>query len=427
MSVSNLQSSTGALVGNNSTTTGYVVSFPFAATSDLVVVRKDSNGNLYTLNPSTDYTVIQNPDFSGGTIYTTTKWDSTNQIVINRVVSLTQLLTLLPGAKEPSAAITAAFDKLTYICQQLARNSAPDSSTAIGTGPYVLGLNAFGGIPAWVPQSAANLAYGSIAPAYLSAGAPTWDLAGNLTVIGSIVSSRFVGALLGNAASATTAAACSGNAATATTAAACSGNAATATTAASCSGNAATASAPAANSALSKACCKAWVNFDGTTTSGWPGGTSTVSRLSGTTTATVTTANAHGLVVGNQVYAASGVVAGTYTITAVPTPTSFTFTTVANTALNANPITFNACTIRAGYNVNLVTRSGTGLYLVNFLTPMADVNYSANVSVNSANAVFMTQDNAFYTNGLQISCTYYNASTTQAVDQTTVCAQIFGN
>ena len=94
MSVSNLQSSTGALVGNNSTTTGYVVPFAFQLPSDLVVVKRDASGNVTTLSlASGDYTVTQNANLSGGTVYTTTAWDATNTLVISRVVPLTQLLT----------------------------------------------------------------------------------------------------------------------------------------------------------------------------------------------------------------------------------------------------------------------------------------------------------------------------------------------
>ena len=191
MSVSNLQSSTGALVGNNSTTTGYVVPFAFQLPSDLVVVKRDASGNVTTLSlASGDYTVTQNANLSGGTVYTTTAWDATNTLVISRVVPLTQLLTLIPGAKEPADAITSAFDKLTYITQQIARSACPDTIGAQGVGPYVLGLSVAGNAPYWVPQTAATVPlasilytqlYGNIPSSKLSTGAPTWDAAGNLT------------------------------------------------------------------------------------------------------------------------------------------------------------------------------------------------------------------------------------------------------
>jgi hypothetical protein len=121
---------------------------------------------------------------------------------------------------------------------------------------------------------------------------------------------------------------------------------------------------------------KAWVNFDGVTAGTFAGGTSTVSRTAGSTTATVTTTNAHGLITGNAVWALTGVVAGAYTVT-VLTTTTFTITTVATTVLTAASITFQVATIRAGYNVSSVAKNGAGDYTVNFATAMPDVNYAA--------------------------------------------------
>lgn len=121
--------------------------------------------------------------------------------------------------------------------------------------------------------------------------------------------------------------------------------------------------------------CRAWVNFDGTTAGTFAGGASTVTRVGGSTTATITTTTAHNLTTGNSVYAASGVVAGTYTVT-VLTSTTFTITTVATTALSAVAITFNFANIRASGNVNSIAKNGTGDYTMNFTTAMVDANYS---------------------------------------------------
>lgn len=121
---------------------------------------------------------------------------------------------------------------------------------------------------------------------------------------------------------------------------------------------------------------KAWVNFDGGSTGTWPGGTSTVSRTAGSTTATVTTTTAHGLTTGNTVNALTGVAAGIYTVT-VLTTTTFTITTVATTALTAASITFAVTTIRASFNVSSITDIAVGQYRVNFATPMPDINYVA--------------------------------------------------
>lgn len=125
--------------------------------------------------------------------------------------------------------------------------------------------------------------------------------------------------------------------------------------------------------------CRAWVNFDGTAagTGTFAGGASTVTRVAGSTTATVTTTNPHGMITGNYVYAATGIVAGYYPVT-VLTTTSFTVTTVATTALTGAAITFKVATIRGSGNVNSVACIGTnGSAVVNFTVAMPDANYSA--------------------------------------------------
>jgi hypothetical protein len=121
--------------------------------------------------------------------------------------------------------------------------------------------------------------------------------------------------------------------------------------------------------------CRAWVNFNGTAAGTFAGGTSTVTRIAGSTTATVTTTTAHGLLTGSVVYALTGVAAGTYTVTFI-SATQFSFTTVATTALTAASITFAVNSIRASGNVSSVADNATGDYTVNFATAMPDANYS---------------------------------------------------
>lgn len=127
--------------------------------------------------------------------------------------------------------------------------------------------------------------------------------------------------------------------------------------------------------------CRAWVNFNGTAAGTFAGGASTVTRIAGSTTATITTTTAHGLTSGNIVYAASGVVAGTYTVT-VLTSTTFTITTAATTALSAVAITFNFATIRAAGNINSVAKLGTGDYAINLTTAMPDANYAPQLTID---------------------------------------------
>lgn len=129
--------------------------------------------------------------------------------------------------------------------------------------------------------------------------------------------------------------------------------------------------------------CRAWVNFDGTASGTFAGGVSTVSRSSGSTTATVTTTNDHGLIDGNQVFALTGVAVGTYTVTVTGAKT-FTITTVATTVLVGASITFSLSNIRDGGNVSSVANIGTGSYVINFATAMPDANYCTLVTPGSS-------------------------------------------
>ena len=130
--------------------------------------------------------------------------------------------------------------------------------------------------------------------------------------------------------------------------------------------------------------CRAFVNFDGSSSGNFPGGVSTVSRTSGSTTATITSASAHGLAVGNNINVLTGVAAGIYAVVSVPSTTTFTITTVATTVLTAASITFALNVIRSSFNVSSITDNGVGDYTINFTWPMVDDTYSCFFSVNSA-------------------------------------------
>jgi len=121
--------------------------------------------------------------------------------------------------------------------------------------------------------------------------------------------------------------------------------------------------------------CRAWVSFDGSAAGTFAGGVSTVTRIAGSTTATVTTTNDHGLITGNNVNALTGVAAGLYAVTVTGAKT-FTITTIATTALTAASITFSVNSIRASGNVSSITDIGTGDYMINFSTAMPDANYA---------------------------------------------------
>ena len=80
------------------------------------------------------------------------------------------------------------------------------------------------------------------------------------------------------------------------------------------------------------------------------GGLSTVTRVGGTTLATITCTSAHKLVTGNTITVISGVLAGNYTVTVLST-TTFTITTVATTALSAINFIFSCALTAAKFAI----------------------------------------------------------------------------
>jgi hypothetical protein len=137
-------------------------------------------------------------------------------------------------------------------------------------------------------------------------------------------------------------------------------------------GNASTASNLSGNAA--KSLCKAWVNFDGTTAGTFAGGASTVSRPAASSTATITTTTAHGLITGNVVHVLTGVQAGAYVVTFL-TNTTFSIQTTATTLISGATITFQFANLRNGYNVSSIAKSGNGIYRCNFASLMTSANY----------------------------------------------------
>jgi hypothetical protein len=221
MSISTANSSI-SYVGNNSTSTPYVVNYPFFDASDLKVYSVDASGFSTLLTLTTNYTVTGG-NGSTGSVVTTAAIPATRTVIINRSVPYTQLTSLTTGDRLPAASLEKALDKVTMQTQQLSRNTLPDTAATAGSAPYVLGMSASSGNPTWVSQTASAIADGSITASKLSNGKPIWDTSGNLTA------TSFVGPLTGNVTGNVTGSSgsCTGNAATATTAT----NATTATTA----------------------------------------------------------------------------------------------------------------------------------------------------------------------------------------------------
>jgi hypothetical protein len=118
---------------------------------------------------------------------------------------------------------------------------------------------------------------------------------------------------------------------------------------------------------------RAWVNFDGTDTAG--NITGTASRTSPSTIATISMSG-HGLKSDQYVFLdfASGITDGVYEVTFVDSNT-FTINTAASTTVSGVSVTFVKATITSSGNIDFVSRSATGKYVVNFLTEMPNSNY----------------------------------------------------
>jgi hypothetical protein len=136
---------------------------------------------------------------------------------------------------------------------------------------------------------------------------------------------------------------------------------------------------------------RAWASFNGTSNTGtFAGGSSTATRASGVNSVTVTCTNDHGLLVGNYIYALTGVVPQLKMVSNVGSSKTFQFTSNESTALSAVAITFGLCPIYASGGVGSVTKDLTssgggpnGRYYVNFSPALTDANYAAQVSPSS--------------------------------------------
>jgi hypothetical protein len=442
MSVSLTQTSQSFSTGGGVTTFS-ITAFTFLDADELLVVRNTA-GVPTTLVKDTDYTVSGGNN-STGSITTPSAIAAGSTLLVTRVTKKTQLTSYTTGDRFPATTHERALDKLTMLVQEATASSLPPTATASGSAPYVLQAASTSATPAWVPQSAGGIAAGaitntmlagSITADKLSTGAPTWNAGGTLTAIS--FNGPVTGAVTGNASTSTRLATSrtiglSGDV-TGTASFDGSANATIASTIANLPNGIVTASKLGTNE--QRQIAKAWVNFDGSSTSAWAGGTSTVSRTAGSTTATITTTTAHGLVAGSTVYASSGVAAGAYTVLASPAPTTTTFsiTTIATTALNANTITFWASPIRGSHNVSSVAKLAAGAYRINFSTPIT-LGYAVSglASNDAANACWLeineipAQGGSPTTTSLGIRAIAWGSSTIVAQDSGQIGVQIFGN
>ena len=166
---------------------------------------------------------------------------------------------------------------------------------------------------------------------------------------------------------------------------------------------------------------KAWVNFNGVMTS-----TTGAAYLRSGTSVTVTTTNT--LSAGNTVFIGSATdtaLNGNQTVVSA-TGTSFTFTT-ASTGTASGTLAW-ALIIRSSYNVSSITKAGTGSYGINYATPLSDSNYSSCITISS---VVNTQFANPYLGGKSSTSmafiTTNSANGSLYADPSEVSVQVFGN
>jgi hypothetical protein len=99
---------------------------------------------------------------------------------------------------------------------------------------------------------------------------------------------------------------------------------------------------------------------------------------------------------------------------------------IAKAWVNFNGNT-NPPTIRDSYNVSSVTKSGTGIYLINFSNPMVDANYS--ISPGGGNNLVWSNQLTRTTTQFQLQSGYVSSTTGAMLpqDSTTMYAVVFGN
>jgi hypothetical protein len=132
--------------------------------------------------------------------------------------------------------------------------------------------------------------------------------------------------------------------------------------------------------------CRAWVNFDGTSSNL----TGTYTRSGNTITVSITS---HGLSTGQTVYldfTTGGATDGVYVVTVINANSYTVIDTASGTITTSNVTQFRY--IRASGNVSSITDNGTGDYTVNLASSMPDSDYSVNINARGSNAVYVTSE-----------------------------------
>ena len=199
---------------------------------------------------------------------------------------------------------------------------------------------------------------------------------------------------------------------------------------------------------VQKQICKAWVNFDGTSTTG-----STTTMLSGQTlvasaggTTLTWTGSGFTAVVGQTyVFTVSGsttlggvnidpttgvrlAVTSATSTSIVLTLSSGTFASAVNVISTGSNVTYKLLAIRSSYNVSSITRNALGDYNIAFTTAMTDTNYC--VSGNIADPVgggggTLYTGMPFLTSYVRVLSMKVSSASNQ--DSTGITVAIFGN
>jgi hypothetical protein len=132
--------------------------------------------------------------------------------------------------------------------------------------------------------------------------------------------------------------------------------------------------------------CRAWVHFDGTTTSSSLTGTYT--RVVGTTQ-TVCVATAHGMITGNVQYidfTSGGASDNSYIVTVTDADT-FTVNTVSTSSILTSNLSLHRSPVQAGGNIGVVSynTATAGTYFVNFQVAMPTQYYAAIPTAETTN------------------------------------------
>ena len=132
--------------------------------------------------------------------------------------------------------------------------------------------------------------------------------------------------------------------------------------------------------------CRAWVNFNATSSAAITG---TYTQSGGTTI--TCTVNGHGMATNQVAWLTFTTGTAPSTAYAVTVTGANTFTVQAAAATTSGNVTVQRRTIRASGNVSSVAYNATGDYFVNFATAMADVNYAAVVTAGGTANAFLAR------------------------------------